>query len=79
MMHHHKAVALEDHGHVEMNQNHNWMYRFLTILLKRQMRRDEIVLAQEEIAFQNVLPKKEIVVHLECPVKPDQKVVFCVE
>lgn len=55
------------------------MYRFLTILLKHQMRRDEIVLALEEIVFPNVSLKKEIVVHLECPVQPDQKVVFCVK
>lgn len=46
-----------------------WMY---------QTHRDEIVRAQERIVFQNVLLKKEIVVHLECPVKPDQKVCVCV-
>lgn len=44
------------------------------ILSMYQMHHAEIVLAQGRIAFQNVLLKKETVVHLECPAKPDQKV-----
>lgn len=76
MMHHHKVVVFEVHGHDEMNQIHNWMCHLLMKLLTHLMHQEEIVLAQAEIVFQNVLQKKEIVGRLECPAQPDRKVCF---